>query len=136
MGIDLGNVRTGVSLCDQDEILAYPFCVINEPDKDLLAAEIVKLYLEHNVEKIILGYPKNMDGSIGKSAKSSEKFRKLILKLINIDIILWDERLSTLDAQKKFIDVNKKVKNYRKEIDSASASLILQNFLNFNHSII
>ena len=85
-----------------------------------------------NAKKIVLGYPKNMNGSIGESAKNVEYLQKKLQEFSkNLEIILWDERLTTVCAQKNFINSGKKSIKYKKYIDEASACLILQNYLDY-----
>ena len=133
MAIDLGDSHTGISLCDKNEILSYPLCTLEEKNKKNLINKILELIKEYSVEIIILGYPKNMNGSIGGKAKEILNFRNSLLKKIDIDVILWDERLTTVNAQKNFATMNIKSKKYKKNIDSASACLILQNYLDYRH---
>ena len=130
MGIDLGTVRTGISLCDKDEILAYPFCVIEETDSEKLSNRIVEICKKNNVERILIGYPKNMDGSVGESALRSESFKKLLSKYFDKEIILWDERLTTVCSQKNFRSLNINSRKQKKIIDKASATVLLQSYIN------
>ena len=102
MGIDLGDAHTGISLCDFSQTLAYPLCTINEKNKNLLAKKVVKIVFDENVESIVLGYPRNMDGSIGDRARKVSKFKRILKKKIDMKIILWDERLTTVEAMKNF----------------------------------
>ena len=131
MGIDLGTVRTGIALCDKDNILAYPFCLIESSDMDIVAKRVVDIIKENKVEKIVIGNPKNMDGTLGQSARNIKHFEKILTNHIDIDIILWDERLTTISAQKNFASLNIKSRKYRKNIDEASATIILQSYIDF-----
>lgn len=131
MAIDLGTVRTGISLCDKYEILAYPLTTIHEKDYNKLALKIKDLTTEHKVEQIILGLPKNMDGSIGKSGKRANDFLKILKKMLNIDIVLWDERFTTVIAEQFLKNNSIKKRKHKNIIDTFSASIILQNFLDF-----
>ena len=131
MGIDLGTVRTGIALCDKDNILAYPFCLIESSDMDIVAKRVVDIIKENKVEKIVIGNPKNMDGTLGQSARNIKHFEKILTNHIDIDIILWDERLTTISAQKNFASLNIKSRKYRKNIDEAASTIILQSFIDF-----
>lgn len=132
IGIDFGEARTGVSICDENQILASPLCTIQEKNINILAKKIIELSNLKNAKKIILGYPKNMNGTIGSSAKNIKNLQKKLKKSAqNLDIILWDERLTTICAQKNFNILGKKSINYKKNIDQASACLILQNYLDY-----
>lgn len=132
LGIDFGETRTGVAICDETQILASPLCTIQEKDKDKLAEKIIELSNLKNAKKIVLGYPKNMNGTTGKSAKNVEYLQKKLQEFSkNLEIILWDERLTTVCAQKNFMILGKKSIKYKKYIDKASACLILQNYLDY-----
>ena len=128
LGIDLGDVRTGISLSNT-KILAFPLCTIHESNKNLLARKILELVDKYSVEKIVLGYPLNMNGSIGPRAIQVKDFQKKLSELSGKEVILWDERLSTISSQKLFSSMNIKSKNYKKNIDAAAATTILQNYL-------
>ena len=98
IGLDLGSKRIGVSICDEKQSIATPFKTINKTNKDELINELKKIINENNVKGIVIGYPINMDGSLGSSAQSVNDIAKNIDEAINIDICLWDERLSTVGA--------------------------------------
>lgn len=131
MGIDLGSVRTGISLCDEKEVLAYPLCVIKEPNLNVLADKVHDICKERKVARIVIGYPKNMNGTIGESAKRSETFKSLIS---DIETILWDERLTTVCSQRIFmnLNINSKKQKKRNIIDSSASTLLLQSYLDYN----
>lgn len=133
MGVDLGSVRTGVSLCDKNEVLAYPLCVIEEPNLNVLAQKVHDICKEQKVSKIIIGYPKNMNGTVGQSAKRSEDFKSLISD--DIETVLWDERLTTVCSQRNFLNLNINSKRQKKRniIDSSASTFLLQNYLNYNN---
>ena len=132
IGIDIGEARTGVAIRDENQILASPLCMIEEKNKDKLAEKIIEISNLKNANKIVLGYPKNMNGTLGPSAKNAEYLQKKLKELSkNIEVILWDERLTTVCAQKNFAFLGKKSINYKKQIDKASACLILQNYLDY-----
>lgn len=134
MAIDLGDSRTGISLCDKNEILSYPLCTLVEKVKHKLVDKISNLAKEHSVESIILGFPRNMNGSIGNKAKEIISFKNSLLKKVKVNVILWDERLTTVSAQRNFAYMNINSKKFKKIIDSASACLILENYLEYKHA--
>lgn len=129
LAIDLGVARTGLAICDKSEILASPIETISERNYDILSDKIVSIIKERNVESVVLGYPKNMDGSCGESAKRAEDFRSLLLSKINIDINLWDERLTTVSAANYLNETNTRGKKRKSIIDTVSAVIILQNYI-------
>ena len=131
MSIDLGKVRTGIAVCDKNEILAFPLCTITEKDENILLEKIFQKALEVKAEKIIIGLPKNMDGTLGESAKRVLKFGEVLKSKINIPIDFWDERQTTVIAHNYLNETNTRGKKRKSIIDSLSASIILENYLNY-----
>lgn len=134
MAIDLGEVRTGLAVCDKNEILASPLCTITEKNLNKLSNKIIEKISETNSELIILGLPLNMNGSYGQSAHKIIKFKEILSKKININIILWDERRTTVSAISYLNELDIRNKKRKSIIDSLSASIILENYLNFKHN--
>ena len=113
-------------------MIASPVTVINEKDFTECIKKTAALAKEQRAEEVVVGYPKNMNGTLGPSAKNAEYLQKKLKELSkNIEVILWDERLTTVCAQKNFAFLGKKSINYKKQIDKASACLILQNYLDY-----
>lgn len=134
MAIDLGQKRTGTALCDKDENIAYPYELFTQSSWHKLAEEICRHVGKTQAELIVLGLPKNMDGSLGESSANAVRFseilkNKLLEKNINIDVILWDERQTTLIASYYLRLGGVKQKKAKQSIDNASATVILQNYL-------
>lgn len=133
MAIDLGKARTGVAVCDKNEILASPLCVINEKDPKKLLSEIVAKISEISAEQIIIGLPKNMDGSLGESAKNAQDFAEKLRSEINLPVVLWDERRTTISAAEYLNQTNTRGKKRKSIIDALSASIILENYIKFKN---
>ena len=131
MSIDLGEVRTGLAACDKSETLAYPLGTIAEKNKNNLAAKILEKANEIKAEMIVIGLPKNMDGSLGKSAQNSAEFKKLLESQTNLPIVSWDERRTTIAAANYLNETNTRGKKRKSVIDTLSASIILESFLNY-----
>ena len=131
IGIDLGSKRIGVSICDEKQSIATPFKTINKTNKDELINELKKIINENNVKGIVIGYPINMDGSLGSSAQSVNDIAKNIDEAINIDICLWDERLSTVGAFNLSSQLDINVTKREKNIDQNAAAFILQGAIDF-----
>ncbi len=131
IAIDLGKVRTGLAICDQNELLASPIGTIEEKNRDKLAKAISKIAKEKKVEEIVLGLPKNMNGSEGESALSTREFKNLLSQYTDIPIIMRDERVTTISAHNYLNTVNIKPKKRKSVVDSVSAVIILQNYLDF-----
>ncbi len=129
LAVDLGQVRTGIAISDISCILASPVCTIEEKNKENLAEKINKICVSEKVSKIILGLPKNMDGSEGESAKQARDFGFLLQKKINLPVIMWDERGTTITAHNYLNITDTKGKKRKKVVDTVAATIILQNYL-------
>ncbi len=131
LGIDMGSKRIGLSISDDQRIIATPFKTIKKDDFDKFINELKNIIKDNNIVGIIVGNPLNMDGSSGKSAQSVKDVCKNIQKKIDTPLCLWDERLSTVGAFNitKQLDVNisKKVEN----IDKNAAAFILQGAIDY-----
>ena len=131
IGVDMGSKRVGLSISDENRKISTPLKTVNYENIHLLIVEIEKIINENNIGGIVFGNPKNMDGTEGSSSQSVKDKIKLISKKIEIPLVLWDERLSTVGAFKlsSQLDVNvtKRVKN----IDKNAAAFILQGALDF-----
>ncbi len=130
LGLDLGTKTLGVAITDKTNTLVTPLPVINFSFEDYEFARdnVLKLVSEYDITKVILGLPKNMDGSIGFAGERSENFKKM-LNEVGIDVVLIDERLTTKSAIDLMHDNNKTVKNTKNKIDSIAATIILESFL-------
>ena len=131
IGVDMGSKRVGLSICDENRKIATPLKTINYENIQILVDELEKIINENNVHGIIFGNPKNMDGTEGSSSQSVKDKIKLISEKIEIPLVLWDERLSTVGAfnlsSQLDVNVTKRVKN----IDKNAAAFILQGALDF-----
>jgi len=131
IGVDMGTKRVGISISDENRKIATPFKTINYENIQILIKEIDRMINENNISGIIFGNPKNMDGTEGSSSQSVKDKIKLISEKIEIPLVLWDERLSTVGAfnlsGQLDLNVTKRVKN----IDKNAAAFILQGALDF-----
>jgi len=131
IGLDLGSKRIGVSICDERQSIATPFRTINKTNTNELIDQLKVIIEENNIGGIIIGNPMNMDGSLGRSSQSVNDVASNISKSIDLPVMLWDERLSTVGAfnLSSLLDVNvsKRVKN----IDQNAAAFILQGAIDF-----
>ncbi len=131
IGLDLGSKRIGVSICDEKQSIATPFKTINKTNNDDLINELKKIIEEYNIKGIIIGYPINMDGTLGPSAQSVSDVSKNIDKNVNIDVCLWDERLSTVGAFNLSSQLDVNVSRREKNIDQNAAAFILQGAIDY-----
>ncbi len=129
LGIDLGMKRTGLALCDEQEVLAYPYKLLVELNKDNLLKKIFVEYKNSNAKKIVIGLPKNMSGTIGSSAQRTINFGKNLQKNYNIDIEFYDERRTTVFAHNFLNELDIRGKKRKNIVDMLSATIILQNYL-------
>lgn len=129
LGVDYGDVRTGLAECDVSGILAGGICTVTEGGMRNTAVRVVKEAETRNCKKIIIGLPKNMDGSEGAKAEAVRAFAKIITELTEIPVDFYDERMSTMTAY-RFLDESGTYGKKRKSvIDTLSAQIILQNYL-------
>ena len=131
IGLDLGSKRIGVSICDDKQSIATPLKTINKTNTNELIDQLKSIIKENNIGKIIINNPMNMDGSIGRSAQSVNDVASNISKSIDLPVLLWDERLSTVGAfnLSSLLDVN--VSKRVKTIDQNAAAFILQGAMDF-----
>lgn len=131
IGLDLGSKRIGVSICDEKQLIATPYKTIHKSKNNELIEELKNIIQENNIKAIIIGYPLNMDGSSGSSAQSVNDVSKNIDKEIDVDVCLWDERLSTVGAFNLSSQLNVNVSKREKNIDQNAAAFILQGAIDY-----
>ncbi len=130
LGLDLGEKSLGVAISDKTKLIAsyYKKISYNGDYLDLIK-ELELVVKEENIELIVLGWPKNMNNTLGYRAKDTEIFKNLLEEKLNIKVVLEDERLTTKLAEKVLIDANLSRKKRKKKIDGVSAVVILQSYL-------
>jgi len=131
VGVDLGDVRIGVAVSDEMGIVASPHSVITSAGRNRDIAAIAKIADEVGAGEIIVGLPINMDGTHGQRAQKATDFADRLRAALEVPVILWDERLSTVQATKALLEADLSRRRRREVIDKAAASLILQNYLDF-----
>ena len=135
LGIDHGDVRTGVAVCDRNEILASPVTVITERRDEVLAQKIAALAEELRAEEIVMGLPKNMDGSVGFRAQAIEAFAETLRAAVHIPVVLRDERLTTVSAHQYLNATDTRGKKRKQTVDAVSAVLILEDYLGWRKRV-
>ena len=131
IGLDLGSKRIGVSICDEKQLIATPYKTIHKSKNNELIEELKNIIQENDIKAIIIGYPLNMDGSSGSSAQSVNDVSKNIDKEIDVDVCLWDERLSTVGAFNLSSQLDINVSKREKYIDQNAAAFILQGAIDY-----
>ncbi len=135
MGLDLGEKKIGVAVSDSLKITAQPVMVIRRSGikEDLL--QLGGLFHRYGIREVVLGYPINMNGSIGPAALKVEKFKEILAQEYDLTVYLWDERLTTAHAEKVLIEADMSRSSRREKIDKIAATIILQSYLDARSSI-
>jgi len=129
MAIDYGDARTGIAVSDISMTLAGEVWVIKCNNMHKAAKLIVEEASKRGVSGFVVGYPRNMDGTTGSRAEKSEQLAALLRSLCDIEVELWDERLTTAGARRILDETGKYGKKRKNTIDAVAASLILENYL-------
>ena len=134
MAIDYGDAHTGIAISDATGTLAGFSTVINSRRAETVAQEICALIPQHGVTELVLGYPKNMDGTVGPRAEKAAAFGQTLRQLTGLPVTLWDERRTTIDAHQILMAGGKNAKKRKKVVDAVAASLILEGYLTYKKS--
>lgn len=129
LGVDFGDSRTGYAISDALGFGASVLDAFKSPSIKKVAENTAELAKKLGAEKIILGYPKNMNGSLGPRAEKTHRLSEMIKELTDIPIVLWDERLTTVSANNLMNETNVRGKKRKESVDSISAAYILQGYL-------
>lgn len=131
MSIDLGKARTGIAVSDKGESFAFPKTVITEYNTTRLIEKIISLAKENSAELLVIGYPKNMDGSAGWRADECEEIADKIEELSGIETVLWDERCTTISAHTALNFTDTRGKKRKQVVDAVAAVIILEDYLTY-----
>lgn len=134
MSVDLGLARTGIAACDSLELLASPVTVIFEKNENALIDKIVQQSLELSIDRIVVGLPKNMDGSCGERAVECERIAGIIAEKSGIETVMWDERCTTVSAINALNVTNTRGKKRKSVVDAVAAVMILQSYLDYRRN--
>ena len=129
MAIDLGDARTGIAVSDLTRSLAGEAWTISDYDMERVADKIAQEAINREVGELVLGNPKNMDGSEGERSEKSRAFKALLEERLQINVILWDERRTSVAAHDILHANGRKMKNHRQKVDAVAATLILEGYL-------
>ncbi|MEM7618899.1 MAG: Holliday junction resolvase RuvX [Pseudomonadota bacterium] len=129
LGLDLGTKTIGLALSDVNRTIATPMETLKRTKLQKNAEQLLDIVEEHNIGGFILGYPMNMDGSDGPRAQSTRAFLRNLSEITKIPIVLWDERLSTIAAERVLLDADRSRKRRAEVIDKMAAAYILQGAL-------
>ena len=131
MGVDYGDARTGIAISDLMCSIVGSTCVVPSRNTEKAIADIVKLCKENNVGEIVVGLPRNMDGSEGPRAALCREFATKVEEATGLKITMWDERRTTVEAHNILSQHNYHGQKRKNTVDAVAASLILEGYLNF-----
>ena len=132
MGLDYGSKTVGVAVCDPLGITAQAVETITRKDENKLRqtlARIEALAKEYGVEKFVLGYPKNMNNTLGERAAETKEFQAMLQRRTGLEVVLWDERLTTMESERILQEGGVRRENRKERIDWMAATLILQSYM-------
>ena len=134
LGLDIGEKRIGVALSDPLGIMAGALTVIERTTDEAALKQIIDLARENEVERLVVGMPRSLDGSLGKQAQAVQSFVDLLKEHTQLSVVTWDERLSTVAAERTMLEVGMKRDKRKKYRDSLAAAFILQGYLDHEKS--
>lgn len=134
MAIDYGDAHTGIAISDPTGFLAGFTTTINAYRPEAVAEQIAQLAAQHGAEELVLGHPKNMDGTRGPRAEKAEAMADMLRQVTGLPVVLWDERRTTIDAHQILMSSGKNAKKRKKTVDAVAASLILEGYLTYKKS--
>ena len=135
MGLDYGSKTVGVAVSDALQITAQGLEIVRRKQENKLRqtlARIEELIVEYEVEKIVLGFPKNMNDTVGERGEKSLEFKEMLERRTGLPVVMWDERLTTVSADKAMMEAGIRRENRKEYVDSIAAALILQGYLDFS----
>lgn len=129
LGLDLGTKTLGVALSDITQTIATSYATLRYTDENILLEDLSKIIEEFEIKKIVLGFPKNMNNTIGPKALSTIEFKEKLENKFKLPVILQDERLTTVEATNYMLEADISRKKRKQKIDSLAATIILQTYL-------
>ena len=131
LAIDYGDARTGIAVSDASGLIVGQTTVIHSYNAEKTAQEIARLVRETGAERLVMGFPRNMDGTEGPRAALYREFAKRVEETCGMSVVLWDERRTTVEAHQILSDCNYHGKKRKITVDAVAASLILEGYLSF-----
>ena len=131
MAVDFGDSRTGLAMCDKTEMLASPLCVISEKDFEECIKKTAEKIKENKADIVVVGYPKNMNNTIGERAEKCKLFAQKIGELADVPVEMWDERCTTVSAHNYLNTTNTRGKKRKAVVDAVAATIILESYMGF-----
>lgn len=135
MAVDYGDTRTGLAVCDRTEFLASPVGVIEERNFYFTIQKVAHAVQEYGVQMVVVGYPVNMNGTVGPRAEKCAQFAELLKTKVDVPVELWDERATTLEAQNYLSETGTYGKKRKEVIDEVAATIILESYMTYRHNM-
>lgn len=135
VGVDYGDARTGIAVCDQSEFLASPVGVIHEHNEEKAAKKVAEAILKQNAELVVVGNPINMNGSSGDRSEKCTAFGDKLKELTGLEVVMWDERGTTITAHNMLNVTDTRGKKRKNVVDAVAATIILENYLNYRKNM-
>lgn len=131
MSVDFGDSRTGLAICDKSEFLASPVGVINEKDFNICMKKVAAEAKSHGAELLVVGYPKNMNNTVGERAEKCSAFAEGLKEITGLNVELWDERCTTVSAHQYLNVTNTRGKKRKAIVDAVAATIILESYMGY-----
>lgn len=135
MGVDFGDSRTGLAICDKSELLASPLTVIHEYNFDRCLEKTAEYVKSEKAELIVVGFPKNMNNTIGERAEKCTLFGQRLEEMTGVKVVMWDERCTTVTAHQYLNETNVRGKKRKNVVDAVAAVIILESYLGYRKNV-
>ena len=129
LALDVGDKRVGVAISDPSQVLARSLKVIQRGSRQEDFVAVARLVEEYEVERVVVGYPRSLDGTAGEQAEKVERYAAGLAEVLTVPVLLWDERFSTVSAERLMREAGLRGKRKRERIDAVAAAVILQAYL-------
>jgi len=129
LALDVGDKRIGVAISDPSQLLARSLKVIQRGSRQEDFAAVARLVEEYEVERVVVGYPRSLDGTVGEQADKVERYAAGLAEVLTVPVLLWDERFSTVSAERLMREAGSRGKKRREWVDAVAAAVILQDYL-------
>lgn len=131
MAVDFGDSRTGLAVCDKSEFLASPLTVIHEKNFDRCLEKTAEYARQEKIEEIVVGFPKNMNNTVGERAEKCSLFGNKLEEMTGIKVVMWDERCTTVSAHQYLNETNVRGKKRKNVVDAVAAVIILESYMGY-----
>ena len=135
MAVDYGDARTGLAACDRTEFLASPIGVIEQRNFYFTIQKVANAVQEYGIQMVVVGYPVNMNGTVGERAEKCAQFAELLRSKVDVPVEPWDERATTVGAHNYLNETNTRGKKRKEVIDAVAATIILESYLTYRRNM-